>query len=165
MNATAKLKKPFNALAESVVDPYAINFWIQKVNPLWSVNQPLGKIVHKEVAAEDTISLKIQVNRLFKFGVAGQHHPVYIVVNGIRYERSYSLTQLDAEHVLLTVKRVEAGKVSNWFADVAKAGDIIEFGLPFGDMTLPEQESPMLLLAAGSGITPMLSLLLSLIHI
>ncbi|ANF81581.1 oxidoreductase [Acinetobacter sp. NCu2D-2] len=162
MNAIAKLKKPFDALTESVVDQYAINFWIQKLNPLWSVNQPLGKIVHKEVTATDTISLKIQVNRLFKFGEAGQHHPVYVVVNGIRYERSYSLTQLDDQHVLLTVKKVNKGKISNWFANTAKTGDIIEFGQPFGDMTLPQDASPLLLLAAGSGITPMLSLLTEL---
>lgn len=162
MNATAKLKTPFNALAESVVDPYAINFWIQKLNPLWSVNQPLGKIVHKEIVAESTVSLKIQVNRLFKFGEAGQHHPVYVVVNGIRYERSYSLTKLDTQHVLLTVKKVSDGKISNWFANTAKVGDILEFGQPFGDMTLPAAKSPILLLAAGSGITPMLSLLTEL---
>lgn len=159
MNATAHIKTPFNALTDSVVEKHTINFWMQKLNPLWSVNQPLGKIVHKENAAEDTISLKIQVNRLFKFGEAGQHHPVYVVVNGIRYERSYSLTQLDQQHVLLTVKVVNSGKVSNWFAETAKVGDVIEFGLPYGDMTLPQQPSPMLLLAAGSGITPMLSLL------
>lgn len=159
MNAPALLKTPFNALTDSVVEKHTLNFWMQKLNPLWSINQPLGKIVHKENAAEDTVSLKIQVNRLFKFGEAGQHHPVYVVVNGIRYERSYSLTQLDQQHVLLTVKKVDGGKVSTWFAETAKLGDVIEFGLPFGDMTLPQQPSPMLLLAAGSGITPMLSLL------
>ena len=54
---------------------------------------------------------------------------------------------------------MNAGKVTTWFAEQAEVGDIIEFGQPFGDMTLPEQDSPLLLLAAGSGITPMLSML------
>ena len=39
---------------------------------------------------------------------------------------------------------------------------MIEFGQPYGDMTLPAQTSPLILLAAGSGITPMLSMLESL---
>ena len=162
MHVLQKLKMPLNALSDSVVDQHAINFWIQKLNPIWSLNQPLGKIVHKENAAQDMLSLKIQVNRLFKFGKAGQHHPVYVVVKGIRYERSYSLTHVDAQHVLLTVKKVHAGKVSTWFAEQAQVGDVIEFGQPYGDMTVPQQASPLILLAAGSGITPMLSMLESL---
>lgn len=159
MPVLEKLKTPLNTLKESVIDPYAINFWMQKLNPLWSMNQPLGKIVRKENAAQDMLSLTIRVNHLFQFGQAGQHHPVFVVVNGIRYERSYSLTRIDQQHVLLTVKKVNAGKVTTWFAEQAEVGDIIEFGQPFGDMTLPEQSSPLLLLAAGSGITPMLSML------
>jgi ferredoxin-NADP reductase len=72
------------------------------------------------------------------------------------------LTQLDAQHVLLTVKKVDQGKVSSWLSDHAQIGDVLEFGQPYGDMLLPEQAQPMLLLAAGSGITPMLSLLKAL---
>jgi ferredoxin-NADP reductase len=159
MHILQKLRTPLNALSDSVVDQDAINFWMQKFNPLWSVNQPLGKIVQKEQAAQDMLSLKIQVNRLFKFGEAGQHHPVYIVIKGIRYERSYSLTRLDQQHVLLNVKKVNAGKVSGWLAEQAKVGDVLEFGQPYGEMTLPQQASPLILLAAGSGITPMLSML------
>jgi ferredoxin-NADP reductase len=162
MQALAKRKSPIDFFKESVIDQHAINFWMQKLNPIWSLNQPLGKIVHKENAAQDMVSLKIQVNRLFQFGEAGQHHPVYVVVDGIRYERSYSLTQLDQQHVLLTVKKVNAGKASTWFAEQAQVGDVIEFGQPYGDMTLPAQASPLILLAAGSGITPMLSMLESL---
>ncbi|KGT48646.1 ferredoxin reductase [Acinetobacter sp. HR7] len=159
MQALAKRKSPIDFFKESVIDQYAINFWMQKLNPIWSVNQALGKIVQKENAAQDMVSLKIQVNRLFKFGEAGQHHPVFVVVNGIRYERSYSLTQVNAQHVLLTIKKVDGGKVSNWATDIAQVDDVIEFGQPFGDMTLANDIAPLVLLAAGSGITPMLSLL------
>lgn len=154
-----KTKSPVNAAIDAVVDKHTVNFWLQKLNPLWSVHEPLGKIVHKENAATDMLSLKIQVNRHFDFGVAGQHHPVYVSVNGVRYERSYSLTQLDATHVQLNVKKVAQGKVSTWLHEQAKVGDIIEFGQPYGDMTLTSDAAPMLLLAAGSGITPMLSLI------
>ncbi|MGE8524554.1 MAG: ferredoxin reductase, partial [Acinetobacter pseudolwoffii] len=59
MHVLQKLKMPLNALSDSVIDQHAINFWIQKLNPIWSLNQPLGKIVHKENAAQDMLSLKI----------------------------------------------------------------------------------------------------------
>ncbi len=162
MHVLEKAKKPLNALKDSVVDVNAVNFWLQKFNPLWSGSQALGKVVQKENAANDMVSFTIQINRLFKFGQAGQHHPVFIRVNGIRYERTYSLTQLDAQHVLLSVKKVDAGIVSSYLVEKTQVGDIIEFGQPFGEMKLPSTRSPLILLAAGSGITPMLSLLKAL---
>ena len=157
-----KTKSPLVSLAETVIDQHAANFWLQKFNSLWSVNQALGKIVQKENSAQNMVSLTIQFNRHFEVGQAGQHHPIFVEVDGIRYERSYSLTQLDSQHVLLTVKKVDQGKVSAWLVEQSKVGDILEFGQPYGDMLLPEQAQTMLLLAAGSGITPMLSLLKAL---
>ena len=159
MHVLTKAKQPLNFFTDSVLDLDAVNFWLQKINPLWSSNKALGKIVQKDLAAEDMVSLTIQVNRNFKFGLAGQHHPVFAVVKGTRYERTYSLTRLDAQHVLLTVKKVNGGLVSSWFAEEATVGSLVEFGLPYGEMTVPKESTGIVLLAAGSGITPMLSLL------
>lgn len=164
MQLTEKRKSPLSSLATAVLDPYAANFWLQKVNPLWSVNQSLGKIVKKEQTAKDVVSLTLQVNKKFQMGAAGQHHPVYVNIQGVRYERTYSLTQLDAQHVLLTVKKVDQGKVSTWLVEQAKLGDTLEFGAPYGDMQLPAQTQPLILLAAGSGITPMYSFIQNLVQ-
>ena len=149
-------------LVDAVIDENSVNFWLQKVNPLWSVNQALGKIIHKETVAKDTVSLTIQFNRKFNVGKAGQHHPVFVVIDGIRYERTYSLTQLSDQKALLTAKKVEQGKVSSWLVDQSKVGDILEFGQPYGDMLIPEQKT-VILLAAGSGITPMYSLISAMV--
>lgn len=159
MQLTEKRKSPLSSIANAVLDPYAANFWLQKINPLWSVNQSLGKIVKKDTAAQGVVSLTLQFNNKFQVGAAGQHHPVYVTIRGVRYERTYSLTQLDTQHVLLTVKKVDQGKVSTWLVEQAKVGDILELGTPYGDMQLPVQVQPLILLAAGSGITPMYSLL------
>jgi stearoyl-CoA 9-desaturase NADPH oxidoreductase len=157
MHVIEKSKSPVTSLVDMVFDANSTNFWLQKFNPLWSVNQSLGKIVAKETIAKDTVSLTIQFNRKFNVGQAGQHHPVFVVVDGIRYERTYSLTALNTQQVLLTVKKVDQGKVSGWLVNDAKVGDILEFGQPYGDMLVPQQQS-IILLAAGSGITPMYSL-------
>lgn len=60
----------------------------------------------KEFVAHDTVSLTLKCNRLVKMGAAGQHHPVIVEIAGRRYERTYSLTQIDAEHLRLTVKKL-----------------------------------------------------------
>ena len=51
------------------------------------------------------MSLTLKCNRLVKMGAAGQHHPVIVEIVR-RYERTYSLTQIDAEHLRLTVKKL-----------------------------------------------------------
>lgn len=163
MHAIKKTKSPLSAFFDVVMDPYAANFWLQKVNPLWSVNQALGSIVKKEIIATDTVALTFEFNGKFQVGAAGQHHPIFVVVNGVRYERTYSLTQLNAKQVLLVAKKVDKGVVSQWLFEQAKLGDILEFGRPYGDMQLPEQNQPLVLLAAGSGITPMHSLIQALL--
>ena len=159
MSTLTKSYSPLSFLNDVVFDRNAANFWLQKINPLWSVHQPLGRIVRKEKAAQDMVSLTLQCNRHVQMGQAGQHHPVFVKINGRRYERSYSVHQLDAQHVVLTVKQVDGGKVSQWLTEQSRPGDLIELGQPYGDMQLPEQPQPLVLLAAGSGITPMLSLI------
>lgn len=161
---TTEKKSPLKRLLNVVLEPRDADFWLQKVNPLWSVEVPLAKIVAKDHSAHDTVSLTLKVNTHFNMGQAGQHHPVFVTIAGIRYERSYSLSKIDEQHVLLTVKKVAAGKVSSWLVEHAQLGDIIELGQPFGDMTLPKTTAPLILLAAGSGITPMYSLLQELVR-
>lgn len=165
MPAVIQRKSTFDSIVESVFDSNAANFWLQKLNPLWSINQSLGRVVKKDKTAQDTVSITFQTNKRFEKARAGQHHPVTITVNGRCYERTYSLTQVDDQHVLLTVKKVAQGVVSNWLIEQSKIGDIVEFGKPYGDMLLPTTDTALILVAAGSGITPMYSLILDALKI
>lgn len=154
--------KPFsilNRLSKNIFNLHDVDFWLQQMNPLWSTHQALGKIIEKDVVAKDTVSLVLKTNRHVQHGKAGQHHPIIVTVNGRRYERTYSLTQLDDQHLRLTVKKVTDGVVSGWLIDDSRVGDMVGIGQPYGEMQHDIQTSNILLLAAGSGITPMLSLL------
>lgn len=159
MQAIEKRNSLFNSLTQAIFDKEMANFWLQKVNPLWSVKHGLVQIVKKEFVAHDMVSLTLKCNRLVKMGVAGQHHPVNVEIAGRRYERTYSLTQIDAQHLRLTVKKVADGIVSNWFISESKIGDVFELGQPYGDMQQNIKTPNLIMLAAGSGITPMLSLI------
>lgn len=163
MHVVQRKNTALNFLSGSVCDSNLLNFWMQKLNPLWSTHQVLGQICQKEYITADTVSLKIRCSKRMKFGLAGQHHPVIVEIDGRRLERTYSLTQLDDEHVKLTLKKVPNGIVSTWLCDTSKIGDVIEFGMPYGDM-LPQNydDKQLILLAAGSGITPMYSMLYAL---
>ena len=158
MQVINKVASPLNTILDAVIEPRDANFWLQKINPLWSVNQALGKLVRKEQIAQEMMSLIFAVNSKFQMGQAGQHHPIWVEVDGVRLERSYSLTKVDAKHVRLTVKLVEGGKVSQQLQN-SQIGQIFEFGQPYGDMYLENNLQAVLMLAAGSGITPMYSLI------
>ena len=159
MQAIEKRASLFNSMAQSVMNSHDANFWLQKINPLWSMNQPLAKVVKKQIVAKDMVSLILQCNRHVQRGVAGQHHPVTVEIAGRHYERTYSLMQVDADHLCLTVKKVDQGLVSSWLVDQSQTGDILRLGQPYGEMQQQVQTPKLLLLAAGSGITLMLSLI------
>lgn len=159
MQVIEKRNSLFNSLTQAIFDRDTANFWLQKVNPLWSVKHGLVQIVKKEFVAHDMVSLTLKFNRLVKIGVAGQHHPVIVEIAGRRYERTYSLTQIDEQHLRLTIKKVADGIVSNWFMTESQIGDVFELGQPYGDMQQNIKTPKLIMLAAGSGITPMLSLI------
>lgn len=159
MQVIEKRNSLFNSLTQAIFDKEMANFWLQKVNPLWSVKHGLVQIVKKEFVAHDMVSLTLKCNRLVKVGVAGQHHPVIVEIAGRRYERTYSLTQIDEQHLRLTIKKVADGIVSNWFMTESQIGDVFELGQPYGDMQQNINTPKLIMLAAGSGITPMLSLI------
>jgi 3-ketosteroid 9alpha-monooxygenase subunit B len=79
------------------------------------------------------------------------------------FNRCYSLSSAPESDGLpkVTVKRVDGGKGSNWFHDSLTEGATLEVLPPAGRFVLGEGEAPLLLFGAGSGITPMMSLIKS----
>jgi stearoyl-CoA 9-desaturase NADPH oxidoreductase len=88
------------------------------------------------------------------------------VVDGVHHWRAYSLTS-DPDRpdgcISITPKLVEEGKVSPYFIRMASPGQIVRLGGVEGTFTLPDPLPPKLLfISAGSGITPIMSMLRSL---
>lgn len=77
--------------------------------------------------------------------------------------RCYSLASSPhgPERPKVTVKRVEGGYGSNWICDHLTAGSVVEALPPSGTFTPRSLDGDLLLLAGGSGITPVMSILKS----
>ena len=151
----------FRALLRHTLPTELLNFWGSKIDPLWSLDQALAKIVGRQVTAEGSVSLILKANRKVQMPQAGQHLMLQAQVNGAWVGRSYSPSVLPdrARHLSITIKQVDGGKLSTWLTTQAKVGYIVRLGQPFGDFRLPQDQRPVVMLAAGSGITPMISLL------
>ena len=91
----------------------------------------------------------------------GQYLTFRREVDGVEIRRSYSICAGPGAPLRIGVKRVPGGAFSTWANESLKVGDRLEALPPMGRFTLPEAQGPrhVLLFAAGSGITPILSLL------
>jgi ferredoxin-NADP reductase len=92
---------------------------------------------------------------------AGQFCNVRVVLGGQEHQRCYSMSSspdVDAE-LQVTVKRVPDGVVSNWMNDELGPDDIVDVGVPTGLFRLGEGDGDVVAFGAGSGITPIFSIL------
>ncbi|MCI3205415.1 MULTISPECIES: globin domain-containing protein [Pandoraea] len=103
--------------------------------------------------------------------VPGQYVSVCVTLpDGLQQRRQYSLSDApEAPHWRITVKREDAGdakpagQVSNWLHANVKAGDRLRVSPAYGEFTLPLHDTrPLVLLSAGVGITPMVSMVAAL---
>jgi ferredoxin-NADP reductase len=93
---------------------------------------------------------------------AGQHLEVRLTAeDGYRAERQYSIASAPGEPVAITVERLEDGEVSPYLTEELRAGDELELRGPIGGYFVwePSDGGPLLLLAAGSGVVPLRSIL------
>ncbi|MFF6783731.1 globin domain-containing protein [Streptomyces sp. NPDC012510] len=98
---------------------------------------------------------------------AGQYVSVWVKMpDGVHQVRQYSLSNAPGDRLRrITVKRVASvaeapeGEVSNQLHRTVRAGDELTLSAPFGDVVLDDADSPLLLISAGIGCTPMVGML------
>lgn len=123
--------------------------------------------VVKETADASSIVFEKPNDGSFNYK-AGQYLTLKLNVGGESIRRAYSLCTSpysDAE-MAVTVKRVEGGKASGFIHNSLKAGDVIEVFPPMGNFTIvpdPSKARHLVLVGGGSGITPLMSILKTII--
>ena len=93
---------------------------------------------------------------------AGQHVDIRLTADdGYQAERAYSIASAPGEPLAITVERLENGEVSPYLTDELRAGDQLELRGPIGGYFVWEttDDSPLMLLAGGSGVVPLRSML------
>ncbi len=118
------------------------------------------KEVVKETADAITLHFKQPLFRKIKYK-PGQFLTLIVPVNGQSQRRSYSLCSSPStdDTLAVTVKRVKGGSVSNYLNDNIQEGDKIDLMEPMGSFTPPEAAKNLVLFGAGSGITPLMSVI------
>jgi len=117
--------------------------------------------VVRETADATSFTLEVPADLATTFAYeAGQFCTFRVWVEDQPYVRCYSMSSspaFDAE-LRVTVKRTPGGVASNWMNDHLSAGDTVEVARPAGLFRLGEGRGDLVAFVAGSGITPVLSL-------
>ncbi|MBO0931957.1 sterol desaturase family protein [Fibrella aquatilis] len=120
----------------------------------------------KETADSISVYFTPTDNQFYRYR-AGQYLTLRVKIDGRTYDRCFSLSstpQLDA-FLRITVKR--NGPVSHYFLNRAKPGDVVASLYPVGDFVVkpsPVGAKKYVMIAGGSGITALFSLLRQVLH-
>lgn len=125
----------------------------------------INKVTDKSVA----ITFDVPENLKDKFSFkAGQYITLKTAINGENIRRDYSIcASKNSRNVTVAVKAVEGGTFSIYANETLKAGDILEVSEPNGRFTFEANEAKtrtIAAFAAGSGITPILSIVKTLLE-
>jgi ferredoxin-NADP reductase len=150
----------------SFTSPLLPDDYLELINPLWSTRELRGRV--RDVAAEtaDAVTVTIKPGWDWPGHRAGQYVRLGVAVDGVHHWRAYSLTS-DPDRadgcISITPKRVPGGTVSPFLCDRLGAGAIVRLGGVEGTFVLPDElPARLLLVSAGSGVTPLASMVRSL---
>ena len=138
------------------------------INPLWTTRELRGKVERVEPQGSEAASVLIRPGYEWPGHKPGQYVRLGVVVDGVYYWRAYSLTSDPAPEdglISVTPKKVDGGVVSPYLVQKIQPGDLVRLGEIEGVFTLPDPlPAKMLFISAGSGITPIISMLRSIDH-
>lgn len=161
VRACAPLLQPLRSLvAGRWLREADVDCLLARLHPVWRLNRVFARVEGREWVSQDMLALRLRCNGNMRGWRAGQHVQLHLLLDGVRHSRSYSLTRVGSGgRVELAIRRQPGGRLSNRLLDHLAVGSVLELGAAGGELYWPEQAAGVALLAAGSGITPLLGLL------
>lgn len=176
--------KMLRAMAGRITTPLLPDDYLQLANPLWSARELRGRVLEVRRETEDSATLVIKPGWGFSFDYQpGQYTGIGLLIDGRWRWRSYSLTSspttmppersrrgaggfrpgVGSRRISIGVKAMPEGFLSSHLVGGITPGTIVRLAAPQGNFILPDPPPPaVLFLTAGSGITPVMSMLRTL---
>lgn len=133
------------------------------LNPRWSTRELTGEVIRVTPEADGAATIVIRPSAEWPGHKPGQYLRIGAEIDGVRHWRAYSITSDPGHphgHLSITVKHVHEGRMSPWFVKQARPGTLVYLGEVEGTFGLPDPlPTKMLSISAGSGITPVMSML------
>ncbi len=151
--------------------PHGVDRYLELAHPMWVVHEVRATILdiaRETRAGEPVATVTLKPSRGWKGHESGQYVQVGVEVDGARRTRCFSVSSPESgptDLITLTMRANPDGQVSRHLVHDARVGDVIHLSQPEGDFTLPNPlPSQVLLVSGGSGITPVMSHLRTLLR-
>ncbi len=118
-------RRVLRALA-SLSSPLLVDDYLELINPLWSTRELRGRIETIDHETRDAATVLIKPGYRWSGHQPGQYLRIGLDIEGVRHWRAYSLTSDPARRdglISITVKNVDAGKVSPYLVRRARIGN------------------------------------------
>src|SRR6202161_1466419 len=154
-------------LARRIAPPLLPDDYLRLANPLWSARDLRGRVLDVRRETHDSATLVIKPGWGFSLDYhPGQYIGIGLLMDGRWRWRSYSLTSSphrSTRTVTITVKAMPEGFLSTHLVGGVAPGTIVRLAAPQGNFVMPDPApASVLFLTAGSGITPVMSMLRTL---
>jgi ferredoxin-NADP reductase len=152
---------------EALATPHGVDRYLELVHPMLTVRELRAVVTEVRRTTPDSVTLTLRPTRQWRGFQAGQFVQIAVDIDGVRRTRCYSpsCSQHRADgRIELTVKAHPGGLVSQWLNANAQPGLVLGLSQADGSFQLPaERPDKLLLISGGSGITPVLSMLRTLV--
>lgn len=154
------------SLVEATATPYPVDRYLEFIDPMLTWRDTRAKVIDIRRQTDRSTTVTLRPTRQWKGHRAGQYVEVGVVIDGVRQRRFYSPANAENTRgdIEITVAVHDGGLVSNHLRDALELGDVATLATADGAFTLPEQRpAKIVLVSGGSGITPVLSMLRTLV--
>ena len=157
------VRRQVSRIGKAMTTPLLPDDYFALVRPTWSTRESTGTVVRTIKHHGNAVSIVIKPDFEWPKHKPGQYLRIGMEINGIRHWRAYSITS-DPDHpnglVSITVKHTEGGRMSPVFNNKVEPGQRVFLGEVEGEFVLPDPlPKRTLFLSAGSGVTPIMSML------
>ena len=156
-----------SSLVGSLTAPHGVDRYLELVDPRWTVNEVRGRVERVWRQTPTSTTLTLALNGAWAGHAAGQFVRVGAFVDGTLHTRCYSIetppSGAGATTIEITVGAHPDGTLSPHLAHDVRPGAVLRLSQAEGDFTLPaELPASVVLLAAGTGITPLMGMVRTL---
>lgn len=147
-----------NPVLEAITTPYGTSRFLEILHPLWTLEGGRALVTETRPETPEITTIVLRPDHAWTGSHPGQHVRIGVVVDGTLRTRTYSISSSahrDDGAFTISVKRKPEGLVSGHLVDHLEPGSVVRCSPATGEVVLPERRPDQLLLvSAGSGITP-----------